>query len=210
MRSLIIEVGSQHGDADNIFEGFLPEDQRIERLGPVVDEQALLALPGSVERGKLLFEQAADVNCRQCHQLGEVGKNIGPDLSGVGMLQTPAELLANILRPSSKIDPQFQTRSVLLTDGVVVTGIVVSDSETELVLSDAQAKLHTVAKEDIDVMQTSSQSVMPEMLLSGLTPQQAADLLAFLAASTQARTRATQTGTHSSHQPTNLDRWPTQ
>lgn len=208
LRSRIIGVGSQHGEARirDLFEGFLPEGERVERLGPIVDGQALLALPGSVERGKLLFEQAADVNCRQCHQLGEVGKNIGPDLSGVGMLQTPAELLDSILRPSSRIDPKFQTRSVLLTDGTVVTGIVVSDSESEVVVSDAQAKLHTVVKADIDVMQTSPKSVMPEMLLSGLTPQQAADLLAFLSAQRKlGPLQQKQAVVHRTSQPISID-----
>ncbi len=187
LRARIIDVGSQHSDARirDLFEGFLPESQRVERLGAIVDEQALLAMRGSTERGKELFEQAADVNCRQCHQLGETGKNIGPDLSGVGMLQTPAELLESILRPSNKIDPKFQTRSVLTTDGTVVTGIVVSENQSEMVLSDALAKLHAVAKEDIDVVQLSPKSVMPEMLLSGLTAQQATDLLAFLGAQRQ-------------------------
>lgn len=187
LRARIIEVGSQHGDSKirDLFEGFLPEDQRIQRLGPVVDEPALLSLQGSAEQGKVLFEQAADVNCRQCHQLGEIGKNIGPDLSGIGMLQTPAELLASILRPSSKIDPKFQTRSVLITDGAVVNGIVVSEDELEMVLSDAEGKMHAVAKEDIELVQSSPKSVMPEMLLSGMTAQQAADLLSFLSAQRQ-------------------------
>jgi putative heme-binding domain-containing protein len=65
-------------------------------------------------------------------------------------------------------------------DGNVVTGIVVSDTETELVVSDAQAKSHAIAKDDIELIQASPKSVMPEMLMSGMTAQQAADMLQFL------------------------------
>ncbi len=182
LRARVVEIGSRHSDPQirDLFEGHLPEDQRVERLGSAIDEDALLATPGSAERGKLLFEQAADVTCRQCHQVGSVGKNTGPDLTSIGTQRTPKELLASILRPSEKIDTKFLTQTVLTVDGTVITGIITSDTETELVLSDAQSKLHLIVKDDIEQVQTSSKSLMPEMLLVGMTTQQAADLLAFL------------------------------
>ena len=184
LRARVIEIGSKHFDAQirDLFEGYLPEDQRAKRLGSTIDEKALLAMTGSVERGKQLFEQAADVNCRQCHQIGSVGSNVGPDLSGIGTQQTPAELLTSILRPSEKIDPKYRTRSVLRADGTVLTGIVTKETGSELVLSDPQAKLHTISKADIELVQLSAKSVMPEMLLSGMDVQRAADLLALLGA----------------------------
>ncbi len=182
LRLRIIEIASQHGDAQirDLFEGYLPEELRVQRLGPTIDESSLLAMQGSAERGRQLFEQATEITCRQCHQVGSIGKNIGPDLSGIGAKQTPADVLASILRPSEKIDPKYRTQTVLTVDGNVVTGIIISDTETQLVLSDAQAKTHTIAKDEIELVQTSSKSVMPEMLLAGMTTQQGADLLAFL------------------------------
>ncbi len=179
----ILELGSQHSEPQirDLFEGLLPEHRRIQRLGTAINEPELLATQGLAANGKALFESAADVSCRQCHQLGAVGKQVGPDLSGVGMQMTPAELLSSIVRPAEKINPAFRTRTVLTVDGKVATGIVVSENDSELVLSDSQNQLQSIAKADIDRIQYSSQSMMPERLQSGLTMQQAADLLAFLA-----------------------------
>jgi hypothetical protein len=71
---------------------------------------------------------------------------------------------------------------VLTVDGKAIAGIVLKESGDELTIADATGKAHTILTDDIDVMQPSSKSVMPDQLLSGMTSQQAADLLAFLSA----------------------------
>ena len=184
LRSRIVGQGSAHADPQirDLFEGFLPEDQRTERLGPSIDQATLLALEGSAERGKMLFENAPDVNCRLCHRIGSTGQAVGSALSGIGMQQTPAEILNSIIQPSEKIDPKYRARNVLTVDGNVLTGVLVSEDDAQLVLSDSQGRMHTVARDDIEQMQAAMKSIMPEMLLSGMTAQQAADLLAFLSA----------------------------
>ena len=47
---------------------------------------------------------------------------------------------------------------------------------------DSTGKTITLATDDIDDMQPSAKSAMPDQLLSGMTSQQASDLLAFLSA----------------------------
>ena len=56
------------------------------------------------------------------------------------------------------------------------------ESADELSIADATGQAHTFATDDIEDMQPASTSVMPDQLLSGMTAQQAADLLAFLSA----------------------------
>lgn len=182
LKDQVVRIGSKHNTAQirDLFEGYLPEEQRTERLGPSIDADALLAITGSADAGKLLFEKASDVTCRQCHRLGSVGKDVGPDLRGIGTQQTPGELLTSILRPSENISQEYRTRSVLTDDGNVLTGIVLKQSKAQMVLSDSQGKEHTIATDSIEQVQVSPKSIMPEMLFAGLTRQQAADLLAFL------------------------------
>lgn len=180
----LIEAGNAHEDplVRDLFQHYLPEDKRIKRLGPTIDVDALLAQEGSAERGKQLFENAKDVNCRSCHRIGTVGQAIGPDLDGIGLQQTSAEILASILNPSAVIDAKYRTRQVLTVDGTALVGIVVSETADELTIADASGKKHVISAEDIDLMQPASRSVMPDQLLAGMTSQQAADLLAYLSA----------------------------
>lgn len=184
VRSLAISQGANHPDPQirDLFEGFLPEESRVKRLGPAIDAQTLLARAGSVESGKSLFENAADVNCRLCHRIGEVGQKVGPDLSGIGTQQTPAEILRSILLPSEKIATEYRTRNILTSDGTIRSGLIVRENESELLVSDSQGKVHAIAKEEIEQIQPNALSIMPDMLLSGLTEQQAADLIAYLSA----------------------------
>ncbi len=183
-KDAIIKVAVSHPEAmvRDLFEHYLPEEQRIKRLGASINEKELLAIAGDVERGRALFETAKDVSCRSCHQIGKVGQAIGPDLSSIGLQQKPAELLASIVRPSEKIDQKFQSKQVLTFDGEVLSGIIVSEDDEQVIVADAKGKKHTIDKDDIEMMRLADKSAMPEQLLSGMTPQSAADLLAYLMA----------------------------
>lgn len=182
LRQRVARMGAARNEPTirDLFEAYLPDEQRIKRLGTIVDEEALLAMEGSVERGEHFFENAKDVNCRNCHRIGTAGQSVGPDLSSIGRQLTKEELLASILRPSESIDKQYRTRIVLTVDGRVISGVIVEDKLNELILADAAGKLQSVKKVDIDTIQASSTSVMPNNLLTGMGVQQAADLLAFL------------------------------
>lgn len=179
-RVAAIGAAHQHAPIRDLFEQYLPEDQRVKRLGALIDEAQLLSIKGSAERGRALFESAADINCRNCHRIGQVGQSIGPDLSGIGSQQTASELLASILRPSEKIDPKYRAKQVLTFDGKVLTGLLVSETESQIELADSAGKTSTIDVADIEDMRSAPKSTMPEQLLSGLTAEQAGDLLAFL------------------------------
>ena len=178
----VVKQGADHAHAPirDLFEAFVPEDKRVQRLGRDIDEQALLAMKGSSRRGKDLFETAKDVNCRNCHRIGAVGQSIGPDLSGIGSQQTPKELLASILRPSEKIDSKYLTRQILTLDGLIITGIVLDETKRSVSIADNTGKIHSLLVDDIEVVRTSPKSAMPDQLLTGMMPQDAADLVAFL------------------------------
>lgn len=178
----VIELGSVHPHAPirDLFEHFLPEDQRVKRLGTLIDEPALLSMQGSASRGKELFESATDINCRNCHKIAGVGQTIGPDLSGIGTQQTAAELLSSILRPSAKIDDKYRGKQILTFDGKVLTGLLVRETEKQIELADSAGKIQIVKLEDIEDVRSAQKSTMPEQLFAGMTAQQAADLLAYL------------------------------
>jgi hypothetical protein len=56
-----------------------------------------------------------------------------------------------------------------------------ANSEEAVWLKTAQNELISVAMDDIQLMTPQQNSLMPELLLRDMTPQQVADLLAYLA-----------------------------
>jgi uncharacterized repeat protein (TIGR03806 family) len=182
-REAVLEAALRHSDSAvrDLFESFVPEENRAKRLGDSVKSDDLLKLTGEAERGKQLFHKTAGVQCRNCHRIAGDGTELGPDLSQIGKKLDRAKLLESILEPSKNIDAQYVTWVVETTAGKVVTGLLVRKDESEIVLKDAQNKQQRVAMTDVEGVHQQQKSLMPELLLRELTAQQVADLLAYLA-----------------------------
>ena len=162
----------------DLFERFLPEDQRRKTLGGSIRPDVILALTGDASRGRRMFATEEGGQCHTCHQAERTGRDFGPDLSHIGRKFTREQLLDHILHPSLLIDPQFIGWS-LEVNGDSLTGILVKRSERELVFRDAQREHHFKAS-DVSRLEPQKTSLMPEGLLQGMTAQEAADLLAYL------------------------------
>jgi uncharacterized repeat protein (TIGR03806 family) len=165
----------------DLFERFVPEQERVKRLGDVVDRTAILALRGDRERGRLIFSGHAAAQCKNCHKAGEVGETVGPDLTKVGTKHNKLALLDQILEPSKTIEPQYTTYLLETKDGRVLSGLAVERTKEQVVLKDAQGKTIKIPSAEIDRLVPQPRSLMPELLLRDLTAQQVADLLEFLA-----------------------------
>ena len=165
----------------DLFERFIPEAERVKRLGDIIDRATILALSGDAVRGKSVFTTSAAAQCKTCHKAGDVGESIGPDLTKIGAKYDKAGLLEEILEPSKKIDPAFTTYLLETKDGRVVSGLPVEKTSSGVVLKDMQGKTVRFANDEIERMVPQSRSLMPELLLRDLTAQQVADLLEFLA-----------------------------
>jgi putative heme-binding domain-containing protein len=135
----------------------------------------------SDEIGARLFKEAT---CAQCHPIGTEGRNIGPSLTDVATRWKgdKAGILREILEPSHKIDPKFASYSVLTEDGVVYSGILVSESRESIsILSGADQKdPKAIAREDISNMAKSALSIMPNGLMDQYTKDEIFELLAYL------------------------------
>ncbi len=165
----------------DLFETFLPESERVKRLGDSIKPAELLKLTGDIERGRQIFHKTAGVQCRSCHRIAGDGTELGPDLSQIGKKYDRAKLLENLLEPSKNIDPQFVTWLVETNSGKVVSGLLVRKDETEIVIKDAQNKPHRFAMSEVEGAFPQQKSLMPDLLLREMTAQQVADLLAYMA-----------------------------
>ena len=130
---------------------------------------------GNIERGKAIYVK----NCGNCHMHRGEGKKVGPDLTGMAV-HPKAELLTHILDPSRSVEGNYRSYSILTLDGVVVNGMLASETQTAVEIFDAQGKKQVVLREDIERLMASSKSVMPEGFEKQIDPQGFTDLLEFL------------------------------
>jgi putative heme-binding domain-containing protein len=153
----------------------------VKRLGTIIQAQAILALKGNPDQGRILFFKTAGLQCAVCHKIDGVGGAVGPDLSQIGKKYHRAKILESIVDPSKDIEPMYVSHAVQLKDGRIVVGVIVSRNDKEIVLRDAQAKEQRFPATEVDTITAQKQSLMPEQSLRDLTAQQAADLVDFLA-----------------------------
>ena len=121
------------------------------------------------------------MKCANCHKMGDKGVTLGPDLSKIGGLRSRPELLDGLLNPSARVEPQFAAYNVRTKDEKTYTGLIVKRDEKQLLLRDAENKDVVIAGDNVESVRPSRLSLMPDGQMSGLTPQEAADLLEYLA-----------------------------
>lgn len=141
----------------------------------VVDRyQVALTLDGDAPRGKALFKKV----CSACHQLEEVGTQIGADLKGIRNRGLPAVML-NILDPNREVKPQFQSYVIQTDDGRVTTGMIEEESANSLTIRRPDGTKTTIGRGEIEELQSTGVSFMPEGLEKDVDPQAMADLLKY-------------------------------
>ena len=164
----------------NLFEPFLPEQDRVKRLGNQVDVDSILRLDGSAKRGADMFATLEGLECRNCHRVNGKGQEVGPDLDRIGERYNRRQILTSILEPSENIEAKFLQYHCETADGRTVSGILVEKTPDHVVLRDAQAKLIRIPANDVEHLAAQSKSLMPDLLFRDLTAQQLADLTAYL------------------------------
>lgn len=132
--------------------------------------------PGDSLQGRAVFNKV----CAQCHKLHGQGQEVGPEITLNGR-NSWEQLLSNVFDPSLVIGPGYQARIVATTDGRVLTGLVIEDSAERVALKIQGGKIETLARDEIDEMETSPLSLMPEDLEKQLTEAELVDLFAYLA-----------------------------
>ncbi len=142
----------------------------------------VLAHPGDPARGFQVFRDSQDrAMCVRCHRVFGAGGEVGPDLSDVGAKYPREELLDSILRPSQRIVDGYKISWLELDDGRTLFGLVKGETAGEILLYDVQGQLVHVDKSSIGERGTNEKSVMPDGLAQLLSPEELADLVAWLA-----------------------------
>jgi len=118
--------------------------------------------------------------CASCHRLGNAGHALGPDLASVAS-SGPEKLMVGILDPNREVAPSFTAWRAVLQDGEESTGLLVRDDGGNVVLRQAGGTEATIPRATLRSLENTGRSLMPEGLEDRLSPQDLADLLAYLA-----------------------------
>jgi len=138
-----------------------------------------LDLKGDPERGGPIFSRL----CLACHQWPNGpnrGALVGPNLSAASS-RSKETLLHDILDPSREISPDFIVYRVEKKSGDFLEGLIASETGQSLTLRRNGQPDATLLRAEIEGIRAEEKSLMPEGLESGLSVQDFADLLAFLA-----------------------------
>jgi putative membrane-bound dehydrogenase-like protein len=117
--------------------------------------------------------------CLACHQIGNAGGQIGPNLSGAGAMGLEA-ILRNILTPNAAMEPGYRIYRVELKNGDLIDAFFVSEDKNAIVIRQPGAPDRRLPKAEVARTQFIRRSLMPEGLLTPLPDQTTADLLAYL------------------------------
>jgi len=133
--------------------------------------------PGNVDAGREVFRR----ECTKCHRLEGTGYDLGLPLQTVKSRGREG-VLVQILDPNREVNPAYLNYAVLTENGLTVTGMIAAETATSITLRRSEEESDTVLRAEIDEMQSTGLSIMPEGLEKQITKQQMADLLAYLMA----------------------------
>lgn len=155
---------------------------------PTTTEAALAAMPeADAERGRTLFLSSAGANCTICHQMEGIGNVHAPGLADIGSRADAKAIISSILEPSDSITEGFAMQVVRTKSGQAYAGILIEETGRALKLALVNGDTVSVPAQDIAERTSTDISAMPATFPALLTPQQVADITAYLLQGVTAR-----------------------
>ena len=150
-------------------------EDRAAHMQQVVDS----IVGGDPARGREVFfgQRAA---CSSCHRIDGEGGNIGPNLSDIGKIRTHRDLVESILYPSASFAREYEPYNILTAEGKAHSGVISRRTVQAVYLRAPDRTEIRLARADIEEIQPSNVSVMPQGLDRVLTEEELSNLVSFL------------------------------
>jgi putative membrane-bound dehydrogenase-like protein len=143
---------------------------------------AVATRTGNAANGRKVFT----TQCASCHAVDGAGGQVGPDLTGIR--HQPADaILLHVLVPDYEISAGYQAYVVETRDRRTLVGRLESEAPNSLTLRDGAAQQHVILRRDIAAISASTHSLMPPEFERVMSPQEMADLIAYLKADPRPR-----------------------
>ena len=117
--------------------------------------------------------------CLTCHRVQGKGSRLGPDLTDIGTLRTPEQLMTSLLEPDAEILPENRFYRVVARDGGTTSGRLLNLDSFQILMLDEKEQLRSFQKSELREHGFIKASKMPSYR-ERLTRQELADVIAYL------------------------------
>jgi putative heme-binding domain-containing protein len=134
-----------------------------------------VALAGDAKHGQAVFAKT----CSVCHRLNNVGTAVGPDLAAL-QNKSPQYLLQEILDPNRNVDSRYIEYHATTKAGRTFTGLLAGETAAGITLRAQEGREQVLLRSDLEELESTGRSLMPEGLEKDLSKQDLADLIAYV------------------------------
>ena len=160
--------------AKSLTENLTSEDAVIDQI-IAQRRNSLNAASGDATSGKELFKKS----CMICHQIAGEGKQVGPNLDGIGNRGID-RVLEDVLAPNRNVDVAFRTTTVVTDEGKAYSGLLKELEGNRVSIIDSMAKETILQTGVIEERKAATSSPMPSNVGETFTEIQLRDLVAYL------------------------------
>ena len=158
-----------------------PHPDTLKQQTARIDQLLTLTKNGDSTRGAEIF-RSPKAMCHTCHAIARDGGTLGPDLTAIGTIRTPRDLLEAIAYPSATYVRSYEPVIIKEHSGTEHFGILKNQTATDLTLATAATTEIRIPLTQVATLTEAPASLMPPGFDTILTPQELADLLAYLQA----------------------------
>jgi putative heme-binding domain-containing protein len=130
---------------------------------------------GDAKAGSAVYDRGG---CANCHRIGNVGKDVGPELTSVGRRRGLAFLSESIVKPEADVPNAYRATQVVLKSSTPVTGVRLNEDDLSIQLRDTAGELRSFLKTDVKEIRRTQPAIMPAY--TSLSKQDLENLVAFL------------------------------
>lgn len=158
-------------------QGLLPvaKSSQNERAAAVAKYAEVDKLKGDAVRGATVFKNT----CFVCHSYLGQGLEVGPNLKAYYNKST-SDFVTAILDPNAAVEPRYVSYAVTTVDERTLIGVIANESAASLEVVQPGGIKETILRPDIKSIRATGISLMPDGLEQAMSPQDMADLIAYL------------------------------
>jgi len=153
----------------------LASDYFRRRSGMAYSIDLISRMQANAEQGKKVFIST----CASCHRSGNLGKDIGPDLSSISQKFDRISLLDAIINPAATTAFGYEGWQITTNKKIIYYGFILADGST-IILKDLAGNQIRFSANEIKSRKRVSKSLMPDAGLLGLADSDLANVAEYL------------------------------
>ena len=156
----------------------------VKRLGTAQRSTDTKKATGDPAAGQIVYEKKGA--CMSCHRIGEVGGNLGPELTDIGRRRGVTFLEESLVKPEADVPIPYRGIRVVLNSGQTVAGVRLNEDDISIQLRDTGDNLRSFLKSNVKEIRRDQPALMPAYG-SMLNKKELDDLIAYLSSLKGAR-----------------------